>query len=351
MNIGGETLEVRWFSRHSRVVVDDDRLYHYALTTEQWEGCDTLGGVRICANVRLRREGFGGTCIGALFRSRASSDPKESPLRHCEATTRKNPAVYVAEISPGMLRVTSGDKKVVWRMTCASGNAENVTTTVGTQTISVPAGCSISGLDVSYKMLPASMRTAARHAHLATWSTELPGAWSSGFGTWTNVTQFLRDAQDWKTVAEVEAEARDRELALVNVDRHVRDYAAVGTLAGIGVVLLVVLICLVLGWRRVRRIRREQKHSPVQVLEYKKRETDGGGLVEKVNIEEEYSTSGSEVGDDGLDCERTSERVQGGRRRRRRRRKAGPDTSAKNDASASFDTKQSTRTLCPGVVE
>lgn len=202
----------------------------------------------------MRHDEFSGTCIGAIYKARVSTASKAQALSLCEVHTRKNPGVYVTEVSAGVVRVSSGNETVLWRLFCPGRSEANVTTTKGTQFVSVPSGCSLSGLDVTYKMLKANLQSST-NVQLVTWSSELPHPWTSRFKTLVNVTQLLHDADVWRKANELEVEFRQHVMAEAQLRGDDNDLAGfiVAICAGVLIVIIIAGQCLM--WRMLKAAR------------------------------------------------------------------------------------------------
>jgi hypothetical protein len=203
--------------------------------------------------VRTRHDDISGSCIGALFHSRVSTASKATALKKCEAHTRKNPGVYVSEVAEGVVRVSSANHSVLWRLSCLNSSKPDVTVTRGTRYLSVPSGCSLSGLDVTYKMLPAALRS-YRNVELVAWSYELPHSWSAKFNTLANVTQLLRDADVWRKANELEAEFRQHLMAQALATSATYDFGGVIVAVAAAAILLGLCISQIFLWRSLRSL-------------------------------------------------------------------------------------------------
>lgn len=211
-----------------------------------------MAGVAVCPNIRMRYEGFEATCVGALYKARVSSASKTAALKHCEVTTRKNPAVYIAEVSPGVVRVNSGKEIVAWRLVCPGSREPNITATNGSQFLAVPHGCSLAGLDVTYKVMPMGPRV-ERNYHLVSWSTELPTSWTRKFNNLVNVSRLLQDADIWKKANDLEAEFRHHVLAQTVASNAYYGTIGVGAIFFLGLLVALLIVSQVLLWRAVKR--------------------------------------------------------------------------------------------------
>lgn len=216
----------------------------------------------ICSGVRMRHDSFTNTCIGSLFKARVSSASKADSLRHCEVHTRKNPRVYVTEVSAGVVRVSSGNESVVWRLTCSNQTDMNTTVTRGTKYLSVPTGCSLGGLDVSYRMLRETVRS-SRHVRLVAWSSQLPASWTDRFRTLVNVTRLLRDADVWRKANELEDEFRHHLLAQAVSSGADYDLGGTVVVAVATAFALAIAVNQYFLWRALRGLRHPTEISTV----------------------------------------------------------------------------------------
>ena len=216
-----------------------------------------MAGVVMCPEVRLRHDVFENTCIGAIYKARISTASKATALKHCEVHTRKNPGVYVSEVASGVVRVSSGTETVVWRLSCQGRSEPNVTMTTGLRYLGVPSGCSLSGLDVTYKVMPLGPRT-SKHVQLVTWSTELPTAWTERFHTLVNVSELLRDADVWRKANELETEFKHHLLSNVVSSRADYDYIGLAVSVVAGAAMLVIAGVLVRLHRIVAKLERNR---------------------------------------------------------------------------------------------
>lgn len=249
------------------------RSYYYALTADEWSRCIGPDGRKICPEVRMRRDIFQNSCIGALFKGLTERKSL------CGVKVRRAPSLEVKEVRVGLLRVlATSDTPIQWRTHCSAGSRSNVTLTRnGTTYMNVPEGCTVYGPSGAYFNPPNTIRVDTKLETVDQHDLELPPSLAA-FDDWTDVRGVL-DEQDIKEYVDATKLSEMRERRILKHLHTITGGGGSGYAIALVVVVAVVFLLAVgsavftyLMWRRISNVNKvslletaigESSHPPL----------------------------------------------------------------------------------------
>lgn len=282
------------------VVLPYCRSAYYALTAEEWANCNGFGDVTFCPEVRLRRDNFGSTCIGALY----DGSPRAAKL--CGVLIRRAPALVVREDKPGSVLVTSTTNRTAqWRTRCEGVPTENFTTVgPGTVSLRVPEGCMAYGEEHAYINLPKTVVFETRLRRVPQPDVGLPAVLAA-FDNWTHVEEVFNatiteteagEYHDASVLAETLARRRLEEL-----ERHASTVSSYGFGTLIAVIVVLAGVAALALWTAahfgvgLRNVREGGKGDAARLVILERRATEA---EERVAAAEQKATAAERRAED-----------------------------------------------------
>ena len=199
-----------------------------------------------CPDVRLRRDSFASTCIGALFKGL----PQKNKL--CGVKIRRAPELELKENGAGNLVVISASNKTAqWRVHCQGGKSDNFTLVrKGVTVIRVPEGCVAYGDEHAYQNLPRTVEFETVLQEVAQPGADLPAVLSL-FDSWQHVAETFNS-----TISEADASEYHEASALADalarrkveeLEMHAGRVGSYGLGAGVAVVVLLAGVAVAVG--------------------------------------------------------------------------------------------------------
>ena len=226
--------------------------------------------------MRLRRDNFGSTCIGALFNGLPAKD------KLCGVLLRRAPALELKESGAGNLVIVSTlNRTAQWRIRCQRNESYAMAKT-GVTRIKVPEGCTAYGEEHAYQNLP---RTVVFDTVLRTVgqpTIDLPAVLSD-FASWAHVAELYNATISQSEAAEyhdatVLADALARRK-IAELERHASSVGSYGLGTGIAIVVVVLLTTSLALWTHLRhgksfrKLREDDEGKGIRMMDLEARTT------------------------------------------------------------------------------
>jgi len=168
-----------------------------------------------------------------LYKGLPLDNEKVSP---CVIKIRRAPQVEIKEMGVGTVHIaTMSDRVLQWRLQC--GKKENITSTTGSSSITVPEGCRLSGSDIAYTLLPSSIDLRTELEQIDFDEKDLESILS--YEGWDEVKGMLDDE-------EISSYVTKARLSDIKLARILQDTQASHRFVGIGSVGTVIVVCVIL---------------------------------------------------------------------------------------------------------